>query len=274
MSASLSLASAAKAVVLCGGSSSVPTSDNRLLGHYPYPAAARSQLARPPRALSGQCQAVHPDMRADFEALLMSARSDPSVGRDLIALSCYRSRQHQAGIFCRNGRRTLAEQALQIAPPGYSEHSTGYAIDFGSRRGGCNLIACFAGTKVGRWLAANAPNFGFELSFPKGNTQGVAFEPWHWRWVGHDNSEPSARAHAVFAVVRKRFPSVSHTEAPIEMASVSPFAGALAGRLEVNLQTLASLMPLPTIRPATPPAESTDRPTAAVAPIEVQAQPN
>ena len=26
--------------------------------------------------------------------------------------------------------------------------------------------------------------FGFELSFPKDNAQGLGFEPWHWRYVG------------------------------------------------------------------------------------------
>ena len=24
-------------------------------------------------------------------------------------------------------------------------------------------------------------SFGFEMSFPKNNSQGLGFEPWHWR---------------------------------------------------------------------------------------------
>ncbi len=32
--------------------------------------------------------------------------------------------------------------------------------------------------------------FGFELSFPENNPQGVRYEPWHWRFV----SSPEAQA--------------------------------------------------------------------------------
>jgi len=123
-------------------------------------------------------------------------------------------------------------QAYQVAPPGHSEHSTGLAIDFGDRRHGCNLTACFATTPVGRWLAANAAEFGFEMSFPQANAQGVAFEPWHWRWVGRDDDERSLRARAIFAVARDRFP-VTGPLAPVrvDLADSTPIAGALAARL-------------------------------------------
>jgi D-alanyl-D-alanine carboxypeptidase len=37
-------------------------------------------------------------------------------------------------------------------------------------------------------MKTNAVSFGFELSFPADNPQGVAFEPWHWRFVGDRKS--------------------------------------------------------------------------------------
>lgn len=61
---------------------------------------------------------------------------------------------------------------------------------------------------MGRWLLLNAPDYGFELSFPAANAQGVTWEPWHWRWVGTSNSEPGAlAARALFAEARERFPA-------------------------------------------------------------------
>ncbi|NND57300.1 MAG: D-alanyl-D-alanine carboxypeptidase family protein, partial [Xanthomonadales bacterium] len=34
------------------------------------------------------------------------------------------------------------------------------------------------------WLTAHAKQFGFRMSFPRGNPHGVAYEPWHWAWRG------------------------------------------------------------------------------------------
>ena len=74
-------------------------------------------------------------------------------------------------------------------PPGYSEHHTGYAVDFidGSQPA-TDLNAAFETTPAFGWLEQNAPFYGFEMSFPKGNDQNVAYEPWHWRYVGNQES--------------------------------------------------------------------------------------
>jgi D-alanyl-D-alanine carboxypeptidase len=213
LAAAIATASAATAeeVRLCGGGFVPAEADGRLLNHFPYRPAAGAELVRPPRALAGQCAAIHRDMRADLDALLARARAELGAGDAVIAVSCFRSRQHQTRIFCRNGRSTAPlVQAYQVAPPGFSEHATGLAIDFGDRRGRCKLVTCFANTAAGRWLAKNAPEYGFELSFPEGNAQGVAFEPWHWRWVGREaGSGRSHFARAVFAAARERFPALA-----------------------------------------------------------------
>lgn len=65
------------------------------------------------------------------------------------------------------------------APPGYSEHHTGRAVDINTP--GC--IATeeeFENTEAFRWLSANAARFGFTLSYPRGNASGFIYEPWHW----------------------------------------------------------------------------------------------
>ena len=46
-----------------------------------------------------------------------------------------------------------------------------------------DLKFSFEKTPAYLWLVQNANNYGFELSFPPNNPQGVSFEPWHWRYV-------------------------------------------------------------------------------------------
>jgi serine/threonine protein kinase len=52
--------------------------------------------------------------------------------------------------------------------------------------------------RQGPWLVTNAAQYGFEQSFPKNNTQGVSYEPWHWRYVG------SARSAQIFTQARSQ----------------------------------------------------------------------
>ena len=78
-------------------------------------------------------------------------------------------------------------------PPGYSEHQTGYALDLADGHfPKQDLTFDFAKTDAFRWLNLHAMEFGFELSFPENNPQGVRYEPWHWRFVG------SPEAQAIF----------------------------------------------------------------------------
>jgi D-alanyl-D-alanine carboxypeptidase len=231
------------------GADTAPVDEGRVPTHLAYSTAPRAELSRPPGALHGQCEAVQRDMKADLAALLARARHDPEVGPAIVALSCYRSPRHQANLFGRARRASAPPlQAYQVAPPGYSEHATGLAIDFGDRRRGCNLVACFAATPVGRWLAANAADFGFEMSFPQDNAQGVAFEPWHWRWVGRDGDQSSLRARAIFAAARERFP-VARTlaVARVDLADSAPLSARLlaARLLAVSLAETAPAAPTP-----------------------------
>ena len=72
------------------------------------------------------------------------------------------------------------DQILQVnAAPGYSEHHTGRAVDVGTP--GCAaLVEEFERTPAFAWLREHAHEFGFALSYPRGNPAGMAYEPWHW----------------------------------------------------------------------------------------------
>ena len=80
-----------------------------------------------------------------------------------------------------------------LAPPGYSEHQTGWTLDIGDLADAeADDNSLFERTAAFRWLKNHARLFGFEMSFPQGNWQGVGYEPWHWRFAGTESS------HATF----------------------------------------------------------------------------
>ena len=33
------------------------------------------------------------------------------------------------------------------------------------------------------WLASHAGEFGFSMSYPRGNPHGIVYEPWHWLYA-------------------------------------------------------------------------------------------
>jgi D-alanyl-D-alanine carboxypeptidase len=137
----------------------------------------------------------------------------------LIAASCFRSVDSQVDIFFAPPGEPvpltpdeIARNSYRSAPPGFSEHHTGYAIDFcdGDTPETCKDFGLdFAQTATAKWLIAHGSDYGFEMSFPRATDgcvaaagradQGVGYEPWHWRFAG----APAARA--VFERARQRF---------------------------------------------------------------------
>ncbi len=179
-----------------GSSSASPAANDTLLGHIPYKEAPKSELT-----------AITPDgsmlMRkpaaAAFQSMVAAASQ---AGVRLVPLSAFRSKTDQDYLFFNvkaERGQVATERAKVSAPPGYSEHHTGYAVDVGD--GGVaatNLSQAFEQTAAYRWLQANAAHYSFEISFPKNNRQGVSYEPWHWRFVGDRQSlETFYRAHSL-----------------------------------------------------------------------------
>ena len=157
-----------------------PSADGRLLGHFPYAEAAAADLVE-----VSPGQALHRDAAS---ALLAMQRAAAADGISLTVLSAFRPIALQKDLFfaVKSERNQSALQRSRVsAPPGFSEHSTGYAVDLGDGRAPqANLSEGFAATDAFRWLQANAARHHFILSFPAGNPQGVNYEPWHWRFEG------------------------------------------------------------------------------------------
>jgi D-alanyl-D-alanine carboxypeptidase len=154
--------------------------DGRLLGHFPYPDTRPEDLVTIAPGLQLRQEAA----RA-LEAMRAAAEAD---GVALTVLSAYRGIDLQKQLFFdvkAERNQTSVDRARVSAPPGFSEHSTGYALDLGDgRRPATNLSESFEATEAYRWLDRHAARFHFVRSFPKGNRQGVSYEPWHWRFEG------------------------------------------------------------------------------------------
>ncbi|TAF57425.1 MAG: D-alanyl-D-alanine carboxypeptidase family protein [Oscillatoriales cyanobacterium] len=167
-------------------------SDTSFYGHLPYPEADLADLVS-----VGSGVSMQRDAAASFEQLRRAAARD---GVSLVPLSGFRSIETQIDLFygvAADRGQTPAQRALVSAPPGHSEHHTGYTVDIGDGLAAwADLNVSFASTDAGRWLAANAASFGFELSFPPEHAC-VSYEPWHWRWVGDD------RSRAIFETARR-----------------------------------------------------------------------
>ena len=153
--------------------------DARILGHLPYNETPKEKIV-----LIEPNIEVHIDMRDSLLEMREEAKKD---GIYLVFLSGYRSINLQNDIFyslksIRN--QEAAERAKVSAPPGYSEHSTGFAIDIGdATQRETDFETDFENTDAFRWLIKNAAKFHFKLSFNKDNKY-IDYEPWHWRYEG------------------------------------------------------------------------------------------
>lgn len=121
----------------------------------------------------------------------------------LFIVSAFRSIERQAELV----RRKLAagrpiEEILSVcAPPGFSEHHTGRAVDL-STPGVSVLEPEFDQTAAFAWLTQHAEVFGYYLSFPAGNSQGYLYEPWHWCFHDAQHSSPPYLRQATLACVQ------------------------------------------------------------------------
>ena len=164
---------------------STETNQNKsLLGHLPYPEASKNELI-----LFSPGIYVHKEIYENFKEMQFMAAQR---GISLQLLSGYRSIDLQRDIFYENKsirNQTAVERSMVSAPPGYSEHSTGYAIDVGDGNyPDTHFEVEFEQTPAFKWMKRFAPKYHFVLSFPPNNKQGVTYEPWHWRFEGTVNA--------------------------------------------------------------------------------------
>jgi len=132
--------------------------------------------------------------------LLKMMNEAKTNGVDLLICSAYRSKDYQQTLY--NGRLQeqlkagkTQEQARKAvlqytAYPGTSEHQTGLAVDIVTPSYTA-LNEGFVKTFAFRWLNENAHLYGFVLRYPKDKVDvtGIAYEPWHYRYVGVEHAK-------------------------------------------------------------------------------------
>jgi D-alanyl-D-alanine carboxypeptidase len=97
-------------------------------------------------------------------------------------------------LYVTNGYRTYDEQRQlyddapdksYVLPPGHSEHEAGLAVDIFVADVSEDMVATATSNE---WLRANSWRYGFILRYPADKVRftGIAYEPWHFRYVGED----------------------------------------------------------------------------------------
>lgn len=132
---------------------------------------------------------LQPAAQAEIVNMIAKAKAE---GVQLGIISGFRTLEDQNYLYfdLKAERGESAQTRAEVsAPPGYSEHHTGYAVDFiDESKPDTDLEESFETTAAFKWLEKNAAFFNFEMSFPKDNDANVGYEPWHWRYVGNQES--------------------------------------------------------------------------------------
>ena len=109
--------------------------------------------------------------------------------------SAYRSVARQKELYDVSVKKYLKEGKTQeeaekltnvyINKPGSSDHNLGLAVDFNKVDNEFEKLEGF------KWLQKNAENYGFVLRYPKDKEDitKIAYESWHWRYVGVENAK-------------------------------------------------------------------------------------
>ncbi len=128
--------------------------------------------------IMGRMQQLTPASADAWRAMSQAAAADKVT---LLAVSGFRSIDYQAMLIRRklnNGERIDDILKINVAP-GFSQHHTGNAMDIATP-GYKPLLEEFDESPAFQWLQAHAADFGFSMSYPRGNPEGVIYEPWHW----------------------------------------------------------------------------------------------
>ncbi|MEG4227736.1 M15 family metallopeptidase [Microcoleus sp. N9_B2] len=156
-------------------------------GHFPYAEADSSRLMVIASYAQQEYQRLEQLDREAALALMKMIYAARDEGVWIIAVSGFRNIANQELLFkSQIEKRGSPEEAAKLsAPPGHSEHHTGYAIDLAEGLYPKKDITYeFENTSAYKWLTIHAKEFGFEMSFPANNAQRVSYEPWHWRFMG------------------------------------------------------------------------------------------
>tara|TARA_Y100000817_G_scaffold314836_1_gene315416 strand:+ start:4884 stop:5459 length:576 start_codon:yes stop_codon:yes gene_type:complete len=125
-------------------------------------------------------------LKLDSLAAIAFLKMEKHAAKDSIKFrvaSAFRTVDRQSKIINRKLKKGIPIESIlkENTLPGFSEHHSGKAIDFLSDNS-YSLSVEFEKTKTFKWLTQNADKYGFYLSYPKNNKDGIMYEPWHWMY--------------------------------------------------------------------------------------------
>lgn len=105
---------------------------------------------------------------------------------DLYIACAYRSYETQSGLYNNELNSNPESGTNLVAPPGYSDHQTGYVFDIDRYNATEKSGIAFDGTGNDAWFLDNCANYGFIVRYPedKVDITKYYYEPWHYRYVG------------------------------------------------------------------------------------------
>lgn len=119
---------------------------------------------------------IRKSLISPLKAIIKAANDE---GIYLSVISAYRDTAYQQRLWDRSILSDGINFTKQyLAEPGTSQHHLGSTIDF-------NMAdTSFDNSPAALWLARNAKNFGFSLSYPKGYEKQTGYNPesWHYRY--------------------------------------------------------------------------------------------
>ncbi len=105
---------------------------------------------------------------------------------DLYIACAYRSYETQSRLYDNEINSNPEAGTNLVAPPGYSDHQTGYVFDIDRYNAAEKSGIAFDGTGNDAWFLDNCANYGFIVRYPedKVDITKYYYEPWHYRYVG------------------------------------------------------------------------------------------
>jgi len=134
----------------------------------------------------------HQDLMQGYGVLDNNIRLSEEVVQRFMDMVAAASKDGVKGFLISSGYRDFKQQNVlyeemgseYALPAGNSEHNLGLSLDVGSTQ------SKMSEAPEGRWVEKNAWKYGFILRYPKDKIDitGIAYEPWHIRYVGLPHS--------------------------------------------------------------------------------------
>jgi len=130
------------------------------------------------------------DITLELGASVMLSQLMSSINcqGEIIPVSGFRTCDEQRDIYRESLRANGADfTSRYVAMPNHSEHQTGLAIDLAYNLAPIDLIRPqFLNNGICETFRKAAPKYGFVERYSKGKERvtGIAYEPWHFRYVG------------------------------------------------------------------------------------------